>query len=140
MDTRTGRLTSAGTKLRASPEAAEAIVSAAPPIIIWMPAETGFESGRGRCRDQIVPTAQATVPASNAKRAVTWIRSLDKWFGVRLSAATPPRPQTVPIAKRTGTAEPERLHSNPAIHTGMRADMIAATPEGTRCSAQNSGP
>src|SRR5438270_1574616 len=140
METTTGSVNWDGVKPCASPDETDARVSVAPPNIIWMPAETGFDDGRARCRDQMVPTAQATVPARSANNAVNWIRSLETWLGVRLRVITPPRPQMVPMSNRMGAVEPERLHSKPAIQTGMSAETIAATPEGTSCSAQNNGP
>src|SRR4051812_40619105 len=63
-----GASTLPASKLRASPLSTDTTLSATPPSIIWMLAAIGFEAGSGSRCDQMVPTAQAIVPMSNASR------------------------------------------------------------------------
>src|SRR5215813_1836715 len=104
-----------------------------------MLAAIGLEAGRGNLCDQMVPTAQASVPKSNAARGSNSILP-ETCPGVRLNAATPARPDAVPITSGNGVRVRDRIHSNPAIQTGINAETIAAMPDATRCSAQKSGP
>lgn len=130
-----------GWKLRNSPKAAAVIVSSTPPTSICAPELIIFEAGRGSLRvsaDEIDKLTEATTSAIAPRPSIGAPPRLSDRL---TSAPTPAIPISSAIASRAvSLCVRSSTISLSAMNAGMVAIITAVSPEGTRCSAQNTIP
>ncbi len=100
-----------------------------------------LEEGSGSLRESVDATDQLIeAKISAAAPSVSIGAPLSRNHGL-ISMATPAIPITSAVPKRRVSRWVLRkTTSDSDISTGMVANMTAAMPEGTRCSAQNNDP
>ena len=116
-------------------------VSNTPPLSICAAELITLEGGSGSFLVSALDTDQLIAATTSAIAPDVLIGTSPRFSERFTSTATPPMPIRSAQARRTvSRCVPRKRISERTMNTGMVANMTAAIPDGTRCSAQKSSP